>query len=206
MARLNTANNAESKLTVAVGKADTTLTVEDASIFSTTPFLLTIKDEIVEVTSVSASTLTVARAQEGTMAGSYVVGAEVKNMMTAGSYNELATGASVVAVSDEVAVHEADDATLTNSAHVRHGTFTTTLDTVWAGTSAPFTKAQTVMGILAADTPILDVVMSGTFATDDLIIDTWGLVYRAVTTANVITFYATKKPIVSLPLQIKVVR
>jgi len=111
------------------------------------------------------------------------------------------------AVSDsEFTTHEADDATLTNSAHVRHGTFTTTLDTVWAGTSAPFTKAQTVTGILAVDTPILDVVMSGTFATDNLIIDAWGLVYRAVTTANVITFYATKKPTVSLPLQIKVVR
>lgn len=102
--------------------------------------------------------------------------------------------------------HEADNATLTNSAHVRHGTFSTTLDTVWAGTSAPFTKAQTVTGILATDTPILDVVMSGTFATDDLIIDAWGLVYRAVTTANTITFYATKKPTVSLPMQIKVVR
>ena len=103
MARLNATNNAASKLTGAVGKADTALTVEDASVFSTTPFLLTIKDEIVEVTSVSVNALTVTRAQEGTTAGSYVVGAEVENMMTAGSYNELATGESVAVVSDEVA-------------------------------------------------------------------------------------------------------
>jgi hypothetical protein len=87
-----------------------------------------------------------------------------------------------------------------------HEVFTTTLDTTWSGSSAPFTKAQAVSGILATDTPIIDVVMSGTFATDEARQEAWGYIYRAVTSANTITFYATEKPTVSLPIQIKVVR
>lgn len=87
-----------------------------------------------------------------------------------------------------------------------HEVFTTTLNTTWTGSSAPYSKAQTVSGILATDTPIIDVVMSGTFATDEARQEAWGNVYRAVTSANTITFYATEKPTVSLPLQIKVVR
>ena len=109
-------------------------------------------------------------------------------------------------VDTTLTAHEADDATLTNSAHVKHGTLSTTLDTAWTGSVAPFTKVQTVTGIVATDTPILDIVMSGTFATDEARAEAWGLIYRAVTTANTITFYATEKPTVSLPLQIKVVR
>jgi len=84
--------------------------------------------------------------------------------------------------------------------------YTTTLNTTWSGSVAPFTKVQTVTGILATDTPIIDVVMSGVFATDELIADAWGLIYRAVATTNTITFYATEKPTVSLPIQLKAVR
>jgi len=84
--------------------------------------------------------------------------------------------------------------------------YTTTLNTTWSGSSAPFTKVQTVTGILVTDTPIIDVVMSGVFATDELIADAWGLIYRAVATTNTITFYATEKPTVSLPIQLKAVR
>ena len=102
--------------------------------------------------------------------------------------------------------HQADDATLTNSAHVKHGTLLTTLNTTWAGSVAPFTKVQTITDIVSTDTPIIDIVMSGTFATDEAIAEAWGLIYRAVTTTDTITFYATEKPTASLPLQIKVVR
>lgn len=84
--------------------------------------------------------------------------------------------------------------------------FSTELTTAWTGTEAPFSKAQTVTGILSTDTPIIDIIMSGTFETDEKIIDEWGKIYRAVTLENQITFYATEKPAVALPLQIKVVR
>jgi len=83
---------------------------------------------------------------------------------------------------------------------------TATLDTTWSGTSAPYTKTVSVSGILATDTPIIDVVMSGTYSTDEARIEAWGYIYRAVTGADSITFYATNKPTVDLPIQIKVVR
>jgi hypothetical protein len=98
------------------------------------------------------------------------------------------------------------DATLSVKGHVQNGVYTTTLDTSWSGSSAPFSKVQTVTGILSTDVPIIDVVMSGTFATDEARIEAWSGIYRAVTSSHSVTFYATKKPIVSLPLQLKVVR
>jgi len=52
----------------------------------------------------------------------------------------------------------------------------------------------------------VDVVMSGNFATDQARIEAWGYVYRITTANNSITLYATEKPTVSLPIQLKVVR
>lgn len=102
--------------------------------------------------------------------------------------------------------HLAEKATLTIDAHVRHGTFTTTLNTTWTGTVAPFSKVQTVTGMLATDNPIIDLVLSGTYATDIAMLEAWGCVYRIVTSDNTVTLYATAKPLVSLPIQLKVVR
>lgn len=85
-------------------------------------------------------------------------------------------------------------------------TYSATLSTTWSGTSAPYTKTVTVNGILAADNPIFDVVMSGTYSTDSVRLEEYGKIYRLTTTANSITFYAKEKPTVSLPIQLKVVR
>lgn len=85
-------------------------------------------------------------------------------------------------------------------------TFTATLDTAWSGTSAPYTKTVSVSGLLSTDNPIIDVIMSGTYSTDEARMEAWGYIYRATTANNSITFYANEKPTVSLPIQIKVVR
>jgi len=106
----------------------------------------------------------------------------------------------------ELDSHKNDYATLDNFGHVKHAVLTTNLDTTWSGTAPPYTKTVSVSGILATDTPIIDVVMSGTYSTDQQRIEQWGYIYRAVTGTNQITFYATEKPTVSLPIQIKVVR
>lgn len=110
------------------------------------------------------------------------------------------------ATAADLNAHKAEEATLAQAGHVKHATLSTTLNTTWSGSAAPYSKAQTVSGILATDTPIIDVVMSGTFATDEKRAEAWAYIYRAVTSANTITFYATEKPAVDLPLQIKVVR
>lgn len=109
-------------------------------------------------------------------------------------------------LSGEFDVHLAEKATLSELGHIEHGVLTTTLNTTWTGSEAPFTKVQTVTGITSTDTPILDIVMSGTLETDEARQEAWGNVYRATTANNTITFYATKKPTVSLPIQLKVVR
>ncbi len=84
--------------------------------------------------------------------------------------------------------------------------YTVTLDTTWSGDAAPYTKEQTVNGILADDKPLIDLVPSATFADAEKQADAWALIYRAVTAANKITFYAKAKPTVSIPLQIRCIR
>lgn len=108
--------------------------------------------------------------------------------------------------SDDFSAHLEDYATLSDLGHVKHGVYTTTLNTTWAGSSPPYSKEQTIAGILADDTPVIDVVMSGIFETDEARAEAWGYIYRAVTAANKVTFYATEKPAVDLPIQLKVVR
>ena len=84
--------------------------------------------------------------------------------------------------------------------------YTVTLNTTWSGSAAPYTKEQTINGILATDKPLIDLVPSATFADATKQENAWALIYRAVTAANKITFYAKAKPTVSIPLQIRCVR
>ena len=76
----------------------------------------------------------------------------------------------------------------------------------WAGTSAPFSQAITVSGILETDKPKVDMIVSDTYATAETEIEAWGYVYRVVTSQNGVTAYATEKPEVSLNIQMEVVR
>jgi hypothetical protein len=76
----------------------------------------------------------------------------------------------------------------------------------WTG-SDPFTKEITVTGITATDNPIIDLELSGvTFANVPTVQTAWGKIYRGVTTANTITFYATEALSVDIPFSAKVVR
>lgn len=84
--------------------------------------------------------------------------------------------------------------------------YTATLNTTWSGSAAPYTKEQTINGILETDKPLIDIVPSATFADAEKQADAWALIYRAVTAANKITFYAKAKPTVSIPLQIRCIR
>lgn len=105
-----------------------------------------------------------------------------------------------------VDTHAAQTASISTLGHVKHAVLTATLDTTWSGTSAPYTKTVSVSGILSTDTPIIDVVMSGTYSTDEARAEAWGYIYRAITANGYMVFYATEKPTIPLPIQIKVVR
>jgi hypothetical protein len=86
-------------------------------------------------------------------------------------------------------------------------TYSGTLSAVgWSGTAAPYSQTVSITGITADDEPIIDVVMSGNYATDSIRNEEWGYIYRAVTGTNSITFYAIEKPTVDLPFTAKVVK
>lgn len=76
----------------------------------------------------------------------------------------------------------------------------------WSGSAAPYTKTITVSGILASDTPIADVVCSGTYTTDQQRIEEWSKIYRITTAANSITVYATAIPSVQIPITLQCIR
>ena len=80
------------------------------------------------------------------------------------------------------------------------------LSTGWTGDAAPYTQEVAVTGITAADTPLVDIVQTGTESTDDPMREAWGVVTRIITGAGKITAYASEKPTVDVPIQLKVVR
>lgn len=80
------------------------------------------------------------------------------------------------------------------------------LSTGWTGDAAPYAQEVTVTGITAADTPLVDIVQTGTEATDEPMREAWGVVTRIVAGAGKITAYASEKPAVNIPIQLKVVK
>lgn len=78
--------------------------------------------------------------------------------------------------------------------------------TGWTGDAAPYAQEVAVTGITAADTPLVDIVQTGTEATDEPMREAWGVVTRMVTGAGKITAYASEKPTVDVPIQLKVVK
>jgi hypothetical protein len=90
---------------------------------------------------------------------------------------------------------------------VKNFTNITIATTGWSGAAAPFTLAVTVNGITEADIPTIDIDLSTVdFANVPVNLEAWNLIYRAVTSANTITFYATAVPVTQIKVIAKVVR
>lgn len=79
-------------------------------------------------------------------------------------------------------------------------------NTSWIGSSAPYSKAVAVTGLLSTDEPIIDLVLSGVYATDVTMRENWSKIYRGVTSADSITFYADSIPSANISIQLVVVR
>lgn len=97
----------------------------------------------------------------------------------------------------------------TNIGAAATASYTATLTVAgWTGTAAPYTQEATVAGILASDTPFVDVDMSGLTSADGMTAaqDAFGLILKATAGAGKITFAASDKPDVALTVKIKVVR
>ena len=76
----------------------------------------------------------------------------------------------------------------------------------WTGSAAPYTRQITINGILASDTPIIDIVQTGNYSTDTQICDSWSLISRIVTRANGLTITADAIPSVAIPIQVRCLR
>lgn len=86
-------------------------------------------------------------------------------------------------------------------------TFTTVITADgWTGEAAPYTNTVTVNGLLAADTPIVDMIPSETYETAEAETEAYANIYRMVTADNQLTAYATEKPTVDISIQVRAVR
>lgn len=85
--------------------------------------------------------------------------------------------------------------------------YTGSIPTGWSGSAAPFTKVVTLNGIRATDHPIVDLLPSSTYSDAEKQIEAWGNIYKVVASAaDTLTFYATDKPDVAIPIQVRCIR
>ena len=119
------------------------------------------------------------------------------NQVTFGNWRNLMAGtASNMTKIDAALSSKSETAILTG-----------TIGTTWVGSSAPFTQDVTVTGLLSTDNPIIDIVQTGTWATDVIMRTAWNKVARAVASAaDTLTIYAEIAIDSSIPIQLKVVR
>lgn len=79
----------------------------------------------------------------------------------------------------------------------------------WTGSAAPYTQTITVNGILATDTPIVDLNMAEvTDANSSQVLEEWSCIGRlTVSNDNEITAYCyEEKPTIDIPVLFKIIR
>lgn len=76
----------------------------------------------------------------------------------------------------------------------------------WSGSDAPYSLNLTVNGLLDSDSPIIDMVATGNYAVDSIMVSDWPKIYRVVATDNTLTFYATDIPIAQIPFKMRCIR
>lgn len=126
-----------------------------------------------------------------------------------GAVSEADVSGSVKATEAQTFTNAQKQQARTNIGAAAAADYTATLTASgWAGTAAPYTQEATVAGILASDTPFVDVDMSGLTSADDMTAaqDAFGLILKATAGAGKITFAASDKPDAVLTVKIKVVR
>lgn len=80
------------------------------------------------------------------------------------------------------------------------------VDMNWFGSDAPYTNTASIAGILASDDPFVDIVLSDDYSKVESELEAFGYIYRIVTEANKVIFYATEKPETQLLIKMTVFR
>ncbi len=147
---------------------------------------------------------------------------DLSSVATSGSYNDLSNTPTIPTKTSDLTndsnfVSSSSLATVATSGSYTDLSNTPTIPTVsdynaslllpnWSST-APYTQTVSVQGILATDTPIVDVVLSSTTSTAIAQNSSWAFVSKIETSANSITATCLEsKPEVDLPILLKVVR
>lgn len=163
------------------------------------------------------------KTSELTNDSNFVPSSSLATVATSGSYNDLSNTPTIPTKTSDLTndsnfVSSSSLATVATSGSYTDLSNTPTIPTVsdysasllssgWNGSSAPYTQTVSVQGILATDTPIVDVVLDSNTSTAISQNNSWAFVSKIETTANSITATCLEsKPEVDLPIQLKVVR
>lgn len=163
------------------------------------------------------------KTSELTNDSNFVPSSSLATVATSGSYNDLSNTPTIPTKTSDLTndsnfVSSSSLATVATSGSYTDLSNTPTIPTVsdysasllssgWNGSSAPYTQTVSVQGILATDTPIVDVVLDSNTSTAISQNNSWAFVSKIETTANSITAACLEsKPEVDLPIQLKVVR
>lgn len=163
------------------------------------------------------------KTSELTNDSNFVPSSNLATVATSGSYNDLSNTPTIPTKTSDLTndsnfVSSSSLATVATSGSYTDLSNTPTIPTVsdysasllssgWNGSSAPYTQTVSVQGILATDTPIVDVVLDSTTSTAISQNNSWAFVSKIETSADSITATCLEsKPEVDLPIQLKVVR
>lgn len=163
------------------------------------------------------------KTSELTNDSNFVPSSSLATVATSGSYNDLSNTPTIPTKTSDLTndsnfVSSSSLATVATSGSYTDLSNTPTIPTVsdysasllssgWNGSSAPYTQTVSVQGILATDTPIVDVVLDSNTSTAISQNNSWAFVSKIETSANSITATCLEsKPEVDLPILLKVVR
>lgn len=94
-----------------------------------------------------------------------------------------------------------------NIASASTALYTATIPTTGWSSAAPYKVTIALPGILTTDTPLVDIVQTGSESVDAPRREAWAAITRITTADGSITVYAAEeKPAVALPIQMRVVR
>lgn len=162
------------------------------------------------------------KTSELTNDSNFVSSSSLATVATSGSYSDLSNKPTIPTKTSDLTndsnfVSSSSLATVATSGSYTDLSNTPTIPTVsdynaslllsnWSST-APYTQTVSVQGILATDTPIVDVVLDSTTSTAISQNNSWAFVSKIETSADSITATCLEsKPEVDLPIQLKVVR
>lgn len=159
----------------------------------------------VGTTNLKDSAVTTAKLADGAVtAGKLAEGAVTGTAIGAGSVNSEKLGQYAVTTEKLAGASVTTEKIAPNAVSTQYnGTLAVA---GWSGSAAPYTQAVTVTGVLDTDGPMVDLIPSDTYNTAALEDSQWGQIYKAVATANTITFYAKAKPSVALNFKARCIR